>query len=529
MSSIRLPLLFSSGMMLQRQKSIPVTGHASDTRCVRVILTDKHRQVLWESDCPLEENTFSFLLAPQEAGGPYELSFFADNDTEPSLILEDILFGDIWMACGQSNMEYFLRYDADWNYTKKRSPSPLIRMFNTPRIAFEGQEYVQEGCGFWFREQDPAWAAFSAPGYSFACRVSEELQIPVGIVGCNWGGTPACAWIGESYLQNEPLDIFGREYEEALALYPLQELERLSREALSFEWSYAHEIEWRAVMYGLTSAEQEKWVENHARDPLLPMGPWHHYRPGGLYHTMIERIAPFPVKGFLWYQGESDSGHAPYYDKTMEALVRCFRDTWKDPSLPFLFVQLAPFGKWLDFTGENYAVVRAAQERAAGQIPLSWMASIMDIGSYEDIHPKFKMEVGRRLALLALGHVYHLPILCDPPSLRGAKLLPDNLPGQAALLLSFDHAGERLIGDDTPEDGFVITQGARQLSVLACSPQDDQVMLQIAGYDSSDPSPVRIAYAQEDYCETHLWNSAGLSMLPFLCDIRHSDSSRDGS
>lgn len=523
MPVIKLPEVYASHMTLQRDRVLTISGDAKGCAVVRVLLDGKSAR------SPVKDGRFSCAVGPFNAGTGKTLQLFADEETVPVLTLEDIQIGDIWLACGQSNMEYFLRYDADWNYTKEAAHNPYIRMYNVPQIAFEGQDKYTFGAGYWFEEGDPGWAVFSAPGYHFARFIQPDLDVPVAIVGCNWGGTPACAWTDRSRFMEEPLHVYLQEYEEALALYPPEELERMSMEAIAFENSYRHELEWRAMMYGLTEEEQQLWMKEHARDPVLPMGPWHHYRPGGLYETMIRPVSTLDVKGVLWYQGESDSGHGEFYDRTMEVLVQSYRDTWKNPELPFLFVQLAPFGKWLECTNDGYAQVRASQDRAAERIPGTAMASIMDIGSYEDIHPKFKKEVGRRLALLALAHVYGREIQADAPACSEAcaKRKED---GSLEITLRATDAGEGLRADDTPGEGFRLFTGpvrlvpegtvgdGEEITVFECRVGEDHVQLVLSEKEAEQAvlaGELCISYAEENYCTSHIWNSAGLSMKPF--------------
>ena len=123
------------------------------------------------------------------------------------------------------------------------------------------------------------------------------------------------------------------------------------------------------------------------------MGPYNVGRPGGLYHQMLEKIIPFSARGVLWYQGESDEGHAEIYDRLFTAMIRCWRKSFGQ-ELPFLYVQLAPYGWWLGGTGEKYPELRRRQEMVGESVPGAYMASIMDLGMYEDIHPKHKKEVG---------------------------------------------------------------------------------------------------------------------------------------
>ena len=198
-----------------------------------------------------------------------------------------------------------------------------------------------------------------------------------------------------SCFDQNPLSVFVKEYEAALLSADEATLRRKSMEAWEFEDSYAHQISWRAMMYGMNQEDQARWLRENAGSPEIPMGPYHQNRPSGLYENMVKKIAPFPVKGVLWYQGESDSGHGDIYDKTFAALIHCWRELWQD-DLPFLFVQLAPFGSWLGIEGQNYPAVRESQDRVSKTVKGTGMISIMDLGLYEDIHPKRKMEVGER-------------------------------------------------------------------------------------------------------------------------------------
>ncbi|MDD3795242.1 MAG: sialate O-acetylesterase [Lachnospiraceae bacterium] len=530
MSRIQLPQIYQNHMMLQRDKPLHIRGTAPSASVVTIVLEQTRIQ------CPVSDGKFSCRFPAQPAGRDKALYFYIEEQTEPDIVLTHISIGDIWLAAGQSNMEFFLRYDAHWNDTRRLSSNPDIHMYNCPQLAFEGQQKDLPDSGRWFQEGDRAWATFSAPGYSFARSLQPDLKVPVGIIGCNWGGTPACAWMDEEALRQPHLDIFFKEYEAEISVHSTEELEQISRNALAFEYSYRHQLEWRAVMYGLTSDEQQTWMKEHKDDPVLPMGPFHHYRPCGLYHTMVQKLAPFSLKGILWYQGESDSNHADIYDKTMKSLIACFRRTWQDEALPFLFVQLAPFGRWLDCGNEGYARIRSKQELISKTVPGTAMVSIMDLGMYEDIHPKFKMEVGERLALLAKGKVYGIPGLCESP-----EFLAANREGNQ-IILSFSNTGEGLHSEpyrfvrknqsiknlSAPENrraisSFRILQSGQPLNISDIWIQKDQILLTLPEMHSEASSdPVEISFAEENYCEVSIWNEANLPLKPFHCTVQHA-------
>ena len=203
-----------------------------------------------------------------------------------------------------------------------------IHMFNVPRLAFPGHEKDVSECGYWFREGDKAWPLFSAPGYSFARKLQPVLDVPVGIIGCNWGGTSASTWMEEECLQEPPLDIYLEEYRAAVAGKDPELLKKASVEAFASEDSPERRADWAKVMYGLSLKEQKEWQENQEPVPENPMGPYNVGRPGGLYHQMLERIIPFAARGVLWYQGESDEGYAGIYDRLFETMIGCWRKSF---------------------------------------------------------------------------------------------------------------------------------------------------------------------------------------------------------
>ena len=525
---ITLPQIFADGMVLQREQEIRIFGSADEGTRVTAVLRGPEGEAKAQAAAD-SEGAFLITLAPQKPGTGYELELSADDASEPEITIKDVCVGDVWLACGQSNMEYYLRYDAHWNDVQHWQRDPEVRMFNVPRISYEGQPWRhEEDSGFWFQEGHEAWGVFSAPGYAFARKIRETQGVPVGVIGCNWGGTKACCWIEESYLREEPLNVFNRDYQAEVDKWDPAELEEASLKAFAHENSYRHELEWRTVMYGLTRKEQDVWMREHANDPELPLGPWHYYRPSGLYHTMLETIAPLAVKGVLWYQGESDDEYADIYDQTMKALIQCYRDTFRNETLPFLFVQLAPFGTWLDISGELYPAVREKQDHVAHVIPYTAMTSVMDLGDRIDIHPKYKIEVGERLALLARGHVYGENILCDPPEFHSAEMrgktfsAPDpdssNPEGSAAVIrMHFLHAEGGLTAEETPEydpsSCFRLFADEKEIPAGQVRTEDDMIELQVQIPEGT--ALLRISFAEEAYTDVRIRNAAGLPVKPF--------------
>lgn len=502
MSIIQLPTIFQDHMMLQRDKKIVIWGSASENVHFTIKLG------AFSISSKVQNSKFYCGLPSMKACREQTLSIFIEDSKIPDVEIAHISIGDVWIAAGQSNMEFFLRYDAHWDSTKRLDKNENIRMYNCPRVAFPGQEDDPKSSGFWFEEHDLAWETFSAPGYSFARELQPRLNVPVGIIGCNWGGTPICAWLDESYMQEPPNNIFLEEYAKALEGVDLEQLRAESMEALAYEKTYQYQMALRVLMYGLNEQDQEEWMRQYAHSPMVPMGSYHHCRPAGLYHEMVKQIAPFSVKGVLWYQGESDDVHADIYDEAFKALIACFRETFRD-ELPFLFVQLAPFEKWLACEGANYPIIRDKQEQVSKEVALAAMVSIMDLGMREDIHPKRKMEVGRRLAQLARGKVYGENILCESPEFKSA------VRNGNEIILSFDHAGNRLYMKGESIQALTILQNdeVREIETHVIG---TSIKLTIKDMTTE---PVLILFAKTPYCEVNLFNEESLPVKPFSCEV----------
>lgn len=545
--------IFQSGMVLQRKKPITIWGNAPAGALIRITLSHRShsRNAAAYEDAVLSaevqvqaahNGTWECTLPSQSPGEGYMLSASCSDAESAPIFLDNISVGDVWLACGQSNMEFFLRYDEEWKTIQNYPKNPQIHLYNVPQLAFFGQQKDTRGQGCWISEGDDGFETFSAPGYSFARHLQPSLNIPIGIIGCNWGGTTASAWLDESYLAKEPLNIYQQEYETASKQYSEQEMKEISLKAWEFEISEKHTKDFMPLMYGQDFFLQQQYLKDHADDPVIPMGPFSINRPGGLYHQMLEPLNRFSIKGVLWYQGESDACHADIYDKLMSALITCWRKA-RNEEFPFLFVQLAPFGRWLQCDSTGYCQVRAMQELVSKSVPNTAMVSIMDIGSYYDIHPKKKMEVGRRLALLARGKVYGENILCDSPEFTDCTIR--KLSGNScALCLTFSNCSllsltplsQKALDIPLAQDlssaafsysqlisceeikGFRIEQNHQTLPIKNIRLQNNQVILEA---DILPDIPCTISLAWADYAVVNLVNEARLPIKPFCITISH--------
>ncbi len=501
--------LFSSYLVLQRDKLVKVWG-TGDGEEVTVSVQGKSASAL------ILDEKWQVTLPPLSASQAETLIVKIGAE---QLKVENVAVGEVWIAGGQSNMEFPLKFDAEARKVIPTAKNPDIRFFDCPRIKFEGQEKEEDFSqfGLW-RPLNPTNAPFySAVGFYFAKQIYDQLQVPVGIIGCNWGGTSASTWLDESYLAgDESLRVYLDEYEagiQSLDMLNYIKTEKASRKywgrrVVRQFMNAALKKTAGPVLYPLFTA-----IVQSGKKKLLTIGPRSENRPGGLFHTMLQKIVGYSTKGVIWYQGESDDVRAELYGKLFSAMIRCWRDAWQD-ELPFLFVQLAPYERWLGFTAGDFVGLREQQELVSKTVPGTWMASIMDAGSKLDIHPKQKRPVGERLALLARGKVYGEEILCDAPEVMDVKWESDRL------VISFFHAGDGLYLKGDRMESMEILEDGQPVSLFRVIVSNDTVVLQSESFRTAKSLQIRFAW--RNFAEVNLYNSAALPAKPFRRTLNHN-------
>jgi sialate O-acetylesterase len=382
-------------------------------------------------------------LEALKARGPFDLHIRAGNE----VLFREVLVGDVWLCSGQSNMEWPLSAMEGGELAVARATRPDLRLFQVRQEAAE--EPASEISGSWAKCRPESAAGFSAVGYVFGRELAEALGVPIGLVQATWGGTPAEAWTARACMEAEP----------RLA----GSLGRPARQSQS--------------------------------------------RPAALFNGMIAPLSPFAIRGVVWYQGEANVSLEDAYRLLFPALIRCWRTQWAREDMPFLFVQLAGYGKPADRPGDSaWARLREAQA-AALELRHVGMAVAIDVGD-EDIHPRDKLTVGRRLALVALSKVY-AHSKTDALGPRFAKL--DLEDGSARV--SFANA-QGLAARGGPPSGFAIAGEDRLWHAAQAKIEGECVVLS----SPAVPRPVAVRYAWADRPEVNLYDAAGLPAEPFRTD-----------
>lgn len=526
---LKTALMFQDHMILQREKPVRIWGSCSPGQLVTVSI-----QGCSAASTADDTGCWSIKIGPLAMSFSETMIITGDGEER---IFHDVQIGDVYLAAGQSNMEFFMRYDADLEEELTRCENDNIRFFDYPEVAYPGQiEEADYGknFGFWRKACREELEWFSATAYYFAREIQEKYQIPVGILGCNWGGTPACAWMSEEAIRAGGGQVWIDEYLEGLkTLDPAAYEEQFRQNPTAwrtnpFEDPFTDMLMQGASILDIIRKLTGQEPDLSAMEMTAPVvGPKTETRPCGLYESMLTQVAPYTLRGMLFYQGESDGDrHPEIYATLFSALIRCFRDLWQE-ELPFLFVQVAPFGSWMASTGEPYVAIRAAQQQASETVPGTGMAVISDVGMELDIHPKKKQPAGHRLALLAENRIYGDDILCEAPTLDSARMEGDKL------ILHFANPGEGLyLADRTPDGVQMDPKGLGGLRILCddkymdvervtASAFGDTVILE--GVTLSSEKDARVELGCTGWYRINLYNSAGLPARPSKVSVHSGE------
>ncbi len=492
---LKVALVFNDNMVLQMGKTIKVWGSDTPSNNIVVSILENTKSVVVDTD----GNWLVELPAISSVYRNIELKVSNDNEI---IAFKNVCIGEVWIASGQSNMEYYLNFDCNGETEINKPQNFDIRFFDYPKVSYEGQidEHDYSEFGHWRLPTKEDLPYFSAVAFYFAKNLHLSMDVPIGIIGCSWGGTPACTWLDPSYLENNEGNIWLKEYEESVKGLDIEKYisDFKNDPRTNRTQPFLDELGCKLMYPGLTVEEQENFSEN--TEPL-PMGSLDERRPGGLYETMIKNIYPISFKGVIWYQGESDDKHSNVYRSVFGNLIKCWRELWGE-DFPFLFVQLAPFEKWLHVTEKNFVNLRIEQEVVSKTVPNVYMASSSDCGMRYDIHPKNKKPIGERLGLLARKHVYNQAIIGSAPELQSV------IREGNEICIKFENAkGLHFIGEKINALRVASNQKFIEFDAQI---KDDSVIIK---GDFSDT--VEVAFAMTNYYEVNLYNVENNPAKPF--------------
>lgn len=492
--------VFTDHMVLQRNKNINIWGSAYNGTKITVRLCGNTAEAV------AENGKWHAVLPPMEAGGPYELELSDNSGAE--IILRDVMIGEVWLAGGQSNMELELQNSLNGQEVLANIKDVNVRFYYTQKIAYiDDYFHFAERNGCWSIASPETAANYSAVGYYFAKMLSEKLGVTVGVIGCNWGGTSASAWISRELLEKDvDTKTYVDEYDKAMEG---KTFKQYCQELKEYEEWYN---DWQPKINEFYSKNPEgSWDDAQAfagpsRWPE-PMGPKSPFRAGGVYETMLRRVCPYTLAGFIYYQGESDDHKPEMYYKLFKLLIEQWRSDWEDDSLPFLCVQLPMFLNRDEEDHKRWCLIREAQMRVHWTTQNTGIAVILDKGEYGNIHPVDKEPVGERLALQALYHVYG-KISADEA--YGA-IYKSSQYTDGGMLLSFEHSanGFEVKGDKII--GFEIAGSDKKYYPAEAEIRDDKIFVS----SKEAENPVYLRYNWTNYGEVTVFSKNGIPLAPF--------------
>lgn len=515
-AEVKLAAVFTDHAVLQRDAVVPIWGTARRGEKITVTFREQRIEVKADRDGQWRVN-----LAPM-AANPYPAELVVDGTN--TITLHDIVVGDVWLCSGQSNMEWPLRLCDNAPVEAAGAQFPLIRHFKVAtQLAHDQPAATIQGA--WTVCTPDTAPHFTAVGYFFAREVHQSLGVPVGLLNISWGGTPIESWLSPAMLASTPhAASVSTAWARTVAEYPAKKAEHDRRLA---EW------EQRAA------AAQAAGQPEPPDKPWRPAGPGLPEEPTVVWYGMVAPVVPFAFRGLLWYQGESNVGREAEYRDLFPSLIRGWRDAWalaaQPPSpaeeprprrrrdaeppvpapalavepFPVLFVQLPNYAD-NNPAGTAWARLREAQADAL-VLPATGMAVTIDVGEPANLHPPHKLEVGRRLALVARAQVYGEGLDAAGPTYAGHTFEADG-----TVRIRFDHAEIGLVCRGPKLQGFQVAGADRQFQPAEARIEGDTV---VVGHPAvKAPMAVRYAFANDPQPDASLYNGAGLPAAPFRTD-----------
>lgn len=457
-ADVKLSVIFGDNMVLQADKPLPVWGTADPGEEVTVTIGDDKATAKADPEGKWQVR----LPARKATATPVPMKVAGKNSIE----IANVVVGEVWLCSGQSNMEWPVSRASNNTQETAEGNFPLIRHIkirNTP--ADKPQANAPSPAG-WQAASPQTVGNFTAVGYFFARRIQQDLNVPVGLIGSNWGGTRIEPWT--------PPEGF----KQVMALKD-------------------------------TADNLDKFPQKN------PDGSVNNRSPLSLYNGMIHPLVPFAIRGALWYQGEANNGEGMLYTEKMKALIQGWRTVWNQGDFPFYFVQLAPYrytNQRMPDPATQYQLPGIWEaQTAALAIPNTGMAVTTDIvEKVTDIHPINKQDVGKRLALWALANTYGKKDLVYSSPLYDSMVVEGN-----KIRLKFKHVGGGLVSRDQKDlSWFSIAGEDKVFKKAEAKIEGDAVVV-------SSPevsAPVAVRFGWNEIAEPNLSSKAGLPASPFRTD-----------
>jgi len=442
--------LFSDHMVLQEGVPVPIWGTADKDEKVTVIFNDQRVSTITGEDGKwfIKLSSFPYILKPSSM-------VITGKDT---VIIKDIMVGEVWLCSGQSNMERQLGQRPPqpliyhWEEERDAAKYPLIREYYVP-LKYAKQK-VDDVNSKWTVCSPKTVSDFSAVGYFFARDLFKQLKVPVGIIFSAYGGTPAEDWTSKIALESNP---------------KLRELVKNYNSVISEHW--------------------------HPSGELI----------SGLYNGMIYPLIPYSIKGVVWYQGEQNNFRPKQYRTILANMIKNWRTDFKQGEFPFLIVQIAPYKEMSPELRESQFWVTQTTKNTA-------LIVTTDCGDANNIHPSHKQPVGYRLSLAARALAYNENIEYSGPVFDSYKIKNNKI------ILSFKHVGKGLSTKyNAPLKGFTIASDDKKFISATAVIKRNHIVV----YGDNIQKPTAARYGWSNVPDGNLYNSQMLPASPFRTDTAY--------
>ena len=477
-AEVSVPNVFSDHMVLQRDQPNKVWGKAAAGEEVTVKIGDQRHTATADA-----QGSWQVTLDPLAVGGSHTLEISGNkgnSDSENVIRIVDVLIGEVWICSGQSNMAWRVSQSYDPDLEVLAAHHPKIRMINFPQKG--AQEPIWEHSGSnWIVCSPQTVSSFSAVGYYFGRQLHETLDVPIGLINNAWGGSACEVWI--------------------------------SRQDLEAAGSYSamlNRFDDAAQQYQMLDGKADKSAEDKRQLQALNGQLSGNQRPANIYNGVLKSHLGYGIRGAIWYQGESNAGRAYQYRELFPLMISSWRKEWGQGDFPFYWVQLADFrAEQSEPMESDWAELREAQTMTMSKLKHTGEAVIIDIGEGKDIHPMNKLDVGRRLARLALDNDYHFDIASRSPRYKSMD------KAGAKIVLTFDHVDKGWRPFDTADPvGFAIAGEDKKFVWANARILGNRI--EVSSPAVANPVAVRYAWADNPVC--NIFNGAGLPLTPFRTD-----------
>ncbi len=490
-AQIKLNSLFSNHAVLQQGMEVTVWGTAGENEEIEVEFAGQKAQT------KAFNGRWMVKLKPMKASmQPKDMTITGST----TLVVNDLLVGEVWLCSGQSNMAFPLRAVLPVGNAEPLSQVisqaqnfPMIRQFSIPLKKSETiPGIIDDVNGKWVVCDSKSAGNFSAVGFFMARELQRKLNVPIGIINSSYGGTAIENWMSPETLNSNP------QWASIMTNFE-KNLKEFAPKLKGYQMNEASLVE----QFKIDSALAVQQKKPLPRKPTAPMSPAERGGPTGLWNTMIYPLIPYAMRGVAWYQGEANASRGLQYRSLLPALINNWRSAWKQGDFPFLIVQIPG---WKN----HYPELKEAQLLTSQTVSKTALTVTYDCDDTLDVHPGNKQPVGERLALAARAIAYGENIVYSGPEYQSMKVEGNKV------VLSFKHIGGGLVARDGELRDFLIAGSDKVFVPAKAQILKDKVLVWADGVDK----PVAVRAGWRLCPQMNLYNKEGLPASPFRTDVQ---------